>query len=128
MKRKSNWKSTFQMSNQGIFREREVSWNKGKYFIYNTNEREKILESFLSDTLKYGCQMRNLTHLFPMHPFCTPWKYQNFRFSDVLREQRKGALETNGLTRIQKLIKSETATFVHWNFWYFTIAILILSN
>ena len=60
------------MSNQGIFREREVSWNKGKYFIYDTNEREKILESFLSDTLKYGCQMRNLTHLFPMHPFCTP--------------------------------------------------------
>ena len=46
-----------------------------------------------------------LTHLFPMHPFSTPWKYQKssivipyaVRFSDVLMGQRKGALGTNGL-------------------------------
>ena len=40
-----------------------------------------------------------ITHLFPMHPFSTPWKPQKtVRFSDVFREQRKRALETNGLT------------------------------
>ena len=40
----------------------------------------------------------NLTHSFPMHPFCTPWKHQKtFRFSDVFRGYRKGALGTNKL-------------------------------
>ena len=39
-----------------------------------------------------------LTHLFPMHPFSTPWKHQKtLRFSDVFWGLRKGALETNGL-------------------------------
>ena len=39
-----------------------------------------------------------LMHLFPMHPFSTPWKYQkNLRFPDVFRGQRKGALGTNML-------------------------------
>ena len=38
-----------------------------------------------------------LTHLFPMRPFSTRWKQKTVRFSDVFREQRKGALGTNGL-------------------------------
>ena len=41
---------------------------------------------------------RVLTHSFPMHPFSIPWKHQRIaRFSDVFREYRKGALETNRL-------------------------------
>ena len=40
----------------------------------------------------------SLTHLFPMHLFSTPWKYQiTVRFFYVFRRQRKGALGTNGL-------------------------------
>ena len=43
-----------------------------------------------------------LTHSFPMHPFSTPKKHQKIiRFSDVFGEQRKGALETNGLAYIR---------------------------
>ena len=49
--------------------------------------------------LKY-ITMTTLTHSFPMHPFSTPWKHQKtVRFSDVFREQRKGALGANGLNR-----------------------------
>ena len=49
--------------------------------------------------LKY-ITMTTLTHSFPMHPFSTPWKHEKtVRFSDVFREQRKGALGTNGLNR-----------------------------
>ena len=41
-----------------------------------------------------------LTHLFPMHPFSTPWKHQEtLRFSGVFRGQKKGALGTNGLSQ-----------------------------
>ena len=40
-----------------------------------------------------------LTHSFPKHAFSTPLKHQkSLRFSDIFREQRKGALGTNGLT------------------------------
>ena len=39
-----------------------------------------------------------LTHLFPMHPFSAPWKHQKtWRFSDVFKGERKGALGTNRL-------------------------------
>ena len=39
-----------------------------------------------------------LTHLSPMHPFCTPWKHQKtISFSDVFSWLRKDALGTNGL-------------------------------
>ena len=41
-----------------------------------------------------------LPHLFPMHPFSTPWKSKKtLRFSDVFRGDRKGALGTNGLRK-----------------------------
>ena len=41
-----------------------------------------------------------------MHPFSNPWKHQKtVRFSDVFREARKGALETNGLISILMLGK-----------------------
>ena len=44
----------------------------------------------------------DLTDLFPMHPFLTPWKHQKtVRFSDVFRGYRKDALGTN------RLIKSD---------------------
>ena len=36
-----------------------------------------------------------LTHLFPRHPFFTPWKH-------VLKRQIKGALGTNGLISIKQ--------------------------
>ena len=43
--------------------------------------------------------LTTLTHLFPMHPFSTPWKYlKTIRCSDVFSGLRKGALGTNGLT------------------------------
>ena len=39
-----------------------------------------------------------LTHSFLMHPFSTPSKHRKtVTFCDVLRQQRKGALQTNGL-------------------------------
>ena len=45
-----------------------------------------------------------LTHLFPVHPFSTPWKHKKtLRFSDVFRGWREGTLGTNGL--INLLIK-----------------------
>ena len=37
-----------------------------------------------------------LTHTFPMHPFSIPRKQKTFRFSDVFRGYRNGALGTNG--------------------------------
>ena len=46
----------------------------------------------------------HLTHSFPIHPFLTPWKHQKtFRFSDVFRRERKGALGTNRLSKMSKL-------------------------
>ena len=42
----------------------------------------------------------NLTHLFPMHRFSTPWKHQKtltLTFSDAFRGYKKGTLRTNGL-------------------------------
>ena len=44
----------------------------------------------------HGWNLPLLTHLFPMHPFSSHLKTNN-RFSDVFRESRKCALETNGL-------------------------------
>ena len=45
-----------------------------------------------------------LIHLFPMHPFSTPWQHQkNVRFS-VFRGWRKGALGTNGLNHLVSLL------------------------
>ena len=41
---------------------------------------------------------KKLTHSFPMHPSCTPWKHQKtVRFSNVFTGYRKGAFGTNGL-------------------------------
>ena len=53
----------------------------------------------------FVCQSTSiLTHLFPMHPFSTPWKHQKAlrffdftRFFDVTRGWRKGAFGTNEL-------------------------------
>ena len=40
-----------------------------------------------------------------MHLFSTPWKYQKtLWFSDIFREQKKGALGMNGLTRFIPMI------------------------
>ena len=50
--------------------------------------------------------------MFPIHPLSTPWKHRKtLRFSDVFREQRKGALGTYGLT-ICKF--SEVCSFENW--------------
>ena len=44
-----------------------------------------------------------LIHLFPMHPFSTPWKHQKIaRFFDVFRGWRKGVLGTNGLNSLRE--------------------------
>ena len=46
-----------------------------------------------SDDSKASCS--SLTHLFPMHPFSTPWKHQTIVwFSDVFRGLRKGCIGT----------------------------------
>ena len=48
-----------------------------------------------------------LTHFFPIHRLSTPWKHQkNFRFSDVFKRWRNGALGTNGLKAL------------HFTFWW----------
>ena len=48
-----------------------------------------------------------LTHSFPMHPFSKPLKHQKtVKFFDVFRGQRKGALGTNGLTKVPGLQSS----------------------
>ena len=61
----------------------------------------KFLSRLNSVLIKIFCRKTPLqTHLLPMHPFSTPWNFQKtLRFSDVFRESRKGALETNGLNR-----------------------------
>ena len=64
--------------------------------IQNSVKQVKIVNGFQSLTILLKAP---LTHLFPMHPFSTPWKHQKtVRFFDVFRRERKGALGTNGLT------------------------------
>ena len=44
-----------------------------------------------------------------MYHYSTPWKHQKtVRFSDLLREQRKGALGTNELKQCLKMNTQET--------------------
>ena len=86
-------------------------WNILK-IVSKISNRDTLIRS-LNFNFKYFCDQfpqgslldfggaifrKKLTHLFPMHPLSTPWKHQKtFRFSDVFRGYRKGALGTNGL-------------------------------
>ena len=56
--------------------------------------------------------MFTLTHLFPIHPFSTPWKNKKIvRFSDFSRGKRKGALETSRLNFLQEIQNLRTITY-----------------
>ena len=69
-------------------------WTSEMYGLLNDELYHQV-----HDTVKHGFLLEiTLTHLFPMHPFCTSWKHQkNLQFSDVLKEKRKGVLGTNRL-------------------------------
>ena len=85
-------------------------WNRASQILLNRN-LWKLVGSF-SDTrgrTSYTTELTScknydfpywLTHSSPMHLFSTPWKHQKTWFSDVFREQRKGALGTNGLKKV----------------------------
>ena len=64
------------------------------------NKEGIVTSSFLTMTvsIKFDYMAKLfLTHLFPMHPFSTPWKHQKSIQFSVFRGQRKGALGINVL-------------------------------
>ena len=67
------------------------------HFIPTGNTRKPKVFWF-SQGHEMGVLDIRLTHLFPMHTFSKPWKYQKtVKFSDIFRVKRKGALGRNGL-------------------------------
>ena len=68
------------------------------YLLYNVYNIKPLTDYWRFENFFLFVLYNVLTHLFPMHPFSTPCKHQKiFRFSDVFRGLRKGALGTNGL-------------------------------